>query len=475
VGAPLSPEWLALTPDGYFDGSPGAGRYVQWRLGPDVFPVEAFDAAFHRPEALGAALRGENLDLMAMGAQFAQGKAIPPSVTIAAPKAGQNALAPLIVQLSASDNKNIKSIQLFVNGRPAASKIVRDAVKPDDGGKPLELGAKPLELGAKALELGAKALELGAKPLELGAKPIPFSHDKGWNISLDAALPPADGGAGLTLKALVTDADGLQGSDEIRLKRTAKNGGFGTLHVLSVGVSKYDNPNYSLKFAANDAAAFAQLWSKQNGGLFEKVTVTTLTDAHANSTEVQAAMRDIAATAAPDDVVVIFLSGHGVAKGENEFFFATSNVDLQKLEQTTVPWSTFQEALSSSKARRVLLFLDACHSGGALGARQAGNEEMASQLVKNAGAIVFSSSLGSQNSFELAELQHGAFTQALIDGIGKGQADLDAGNGEDGVINVEELLTFLRARVPQLTDGAQMPACPLLRDFGEPFPLAKVN
>ena len=105
----------------------------------------------------------------------------------------------------------------------------------------------------------------------------------------------------------------------------------------------------------------------------------------------------------------------------------------------------------------------------------AGNEGMAEQLVKGAGAVVFASSLGDQVSFELDELKHGAFTQALIEGIAQGKADLDAGAGRDGVINVEELLTYLRARVPQLTGGAQMPACPLLRDFGEPFPLARVK
>jgi hypothetical protein len=88
---------------------------------------------------------------------------------------------------------------------------------------------------------------------------------------------------------------------------------------------------------------------------------------------------------------------------------------------------------------------------------------------------VFASSLGSQQSFELDALKQGAFTQALREGIGEGKADLDAGAGRDGIVNVEELLTFLRARIPQLTAGAQMPACPLLRDFGEPFPLAKIR
>ncbi|RYG60306.1 caspase family protein, partial [bacterium] len=213
----------------------------------------------------------------------------------------------------------------------------------------------------------------------------------------------------------------------------------------------------------------------QGGGLFEKVEVTTLTDAAATSEAIKTAMTQVARNAAPDDVVAIFLSGHGVARGEQDFFFASHDIKIDKLDQTAVPWGTFQSLLSASKARRVVLFLDACHSGKAIGVRHAGNGEMATQLVKNAGAIVFSSSLGDQQSFELDEVKHGAFTQALIEGISNGKADLDAGTGKDGVVSVEELLTFLRARVPQMTEGAQMPACPLLRDFGEAFPIAKVK
>ena len=75
----------------------------------------------------------------------------------------------------------------------------------------------------------------------------------------------------------------------------------------------------------------------------------------------------------------------------------------------------------------------------------------------------------------VSEKQHGAFTSALIEGIGEGRADIDIGGGRDVIINVEELLAYLRARVPQLTGNLQTPTCPLIRDFGEPFPLARVK
>jgi WD40 repeat protein len=451
VGALLTPEWIAATPAGFFDGSPGVGRYVQWRVGNDVFPVEAFEAAFHRPAEVGKSIRGEAANA---ADAFETGQAVPPQVTITLPKAGQVVSDAITVKVTATDDKDLRSVQLLVNNRPATTQAVNRA-------------AKPLEFGAKALEMGAKALEFGAKA-------IPASHQHEWELQLPATLPPADA-AGVTLKVVATDGDGLQGADEIRLLRDGPVGPNGTLHVLAVGVASYANPAYNLQYAGADAEAFAGLWAPMRGRLFNAVEVTTLTDSRATSGAVREALGNIARSAQPNDVVAIFLSGHGVQGRDNEFFFATHDVNLDRLADASLPWTALRDALAASKARRIVLFLDACHSGGALGNRQAGNESMAEQLVRESGAVVFASSLGAQQSFELGDFHHGAFTQALIEAISQGKADLDAGAGRDGVINVEELLTFLRVRVPQLTAGAQMPACPLLRDFGEPFPLAKTK
>ena len=101
---------------------------------------------------------------------------------------------------------------------------------------------------------------------------------------------------------------------------------------------------------------------------------------------------------------------------------------------------------------------------------------MAELLAKRAGVLVFSSSRGSEYSYELDTLKHGAFTAALMEALGQGKADLDiAGGGKDGLVTAEELLAFLRARVPQLTENRQTPTCPLLRDFGDAYPLVRLR
>jgi uncharacterized caspase-like protein len=68
------------------------------------------------------------------------------------------------------------------------------------------------------------------------------------------------------------------------------------------------------------------------------------------------------------------------------------------------------------------------------------------------GAVVFASSTGKQYSLEDKALGNGAFTKALVEGIG-GRADYKA----DGKITINELDLYLSERVKELTKGQQTP------------------
>lgn len=78
------------------------------------------------------------------------------------------------------------------------------------------------------------------------------------------------------------------------------------------------------------------------------------------------------------------------------------------------------------------------------------------QIIKEAstevsGLVTFASSEGAEDSQELDTFMHGAFTQALIEGLNQRKADL---NG-DGVIETQELGTWIVQRVRELTGGKQ--------------------
>lgn len=50
------PEWMALTPDGFYTGSQDCEKYIRWRIGDELFPAAKFAAKFRRPDKVAAAL-----------------------------------------------------------------------------------------------------------------------------------------------------------------------------------------------------------------------------------------------------------------------------------------------------------------------------------------------------------------------------------------------------------------------------------
>ena len=49
-------EWLLTTPDGFYDASPGAEKYLRWRVGAQLLPVARFKSRFYQPSRVRAAL-----------------------------------------------------------------------------------------------------------------------------------------------------------------------------------------------------------------------------------------------------------------------------------------------------------------------------------------------------------------------------------------------------------------------------------
>jgi tetratricopeptide (TPR) repeat protein len=54
-------EWIILTPEGYYDASPNADKYLSVRVGEKVYNMENFRKIFLRPEIVKAALEGKSI------------------------------------------------------------------------------------------------------------------------------------------------------------------------------------------------------------------------------------------------------------------------------------------------------------------------------------------------------------------------------------------------------------------------------
>lgn len=247
----------------------------------------------------------------------------------------------------------------------------------------------------------------------------------------------------------------------------------GVLHVVSVGVSEYDNPDYRLGFAAKDAGDFLGLLRRQEGRMYSAVRQHVLTDKGADRAAIEAAFARLREQVAPQDTTMIFLAGHGINDGAGEYLFLPRDAQLDRLRETGLSFRRIGDQLASLPGRTVM-FVDTCHSGNIVGRLRAGQGQNHAAAVNELASsekniVVFASSTGGQLSLEDPAWGNGAFTKALLEGI-DGKADLL----KRGRVTYKQLDAYVSDRVDELTQGRQTPVTPVLQGVPD-FPLAEVR
>jgi len=161
-------------------------------------------------------------------------------------------------------------------------------------------------------------------------------------------------------------------------------------------------------------------------GKFQKDHVKILLDEEATRGNILSELGDrwLPRMAAPDDLVLIYFSSHGSSSdldvgGVNYLLAHDSEPD-----QLFASGLAMQDLTRVIKGRvhsdRVVLILDACHSGAAepesKGLVRVKNVD-AEAIAQGTGQLVISSSLPSQVSWESKEVPNSVFTRYLIDGL----------------------------------------------------------
>jgi len=248
----------------------------------------------------------------------------------------------------------------------------------------------------------------------------------------------------------------------------------GKLFVLTVGVGKLVNPAWNLANPANDASALLDLLRQDRGHLYTEISAKALIDADATKAAILANLKDIAAKATPDDVVVVFLAGHGRTV-DGHYYFAPSDMGrgdaglMAKVAaaKTDESFNAAVDAvfrteglgqdellpvLGDMQATRTAFILDTCYSATVADAdsvlRHDVNATITNRIGHASGRFVLSGSF--TEAFDSAagadaavgEEGHGLFTSYLLRAL-KG----DAGTDDEGRIDIYKLATFTRDHV----------------------------
>lgn len=426
-------HWILFTPTGYYDASPGAEDILGWQINngksnaPAFYPISRFREQFNRPDIIDLVLQTHD-ELKAI-AQANEKKGVtkntvaieqklPPTINILSPTSGATTdqdMIELEYSINSAENAPVTAVKVLVNGRPVA------------------------------LERG-----ISIKP----------SKEK---TKVRVNIPHED----CTITMLAENQNGLSPEANVHLVYKKKNTAPAVLkpdvYMLVVGISNYQDVNLRLGLPAKDAGDFAALIKGQEGKTYNHVTIKTLLNADATKTNILDAFDWMAArTFNKEDVVMIYFAGHGVNDNNNVYYMLPFDANIEKLRSSSVNFEELRQTIAGIKAK-VLVFLDACHSGNIQGNSLYINGLVNMLSGSGTGAITFTSSTGKELSYEKAEWNNGAFTKALLEGLnGKAQV-----SGKTK-ITYKSLDLYISERVAELTDNKQHPTtvpAPNLPDF----------
>lgn len=132
-----------------------------------------------------------------------------------------------------------------------------------------------------------------------------------------------------------------------------------------------------------------------------------------------------------------FFSGHGIPHNGQDYLMPLDG-DPEDIENTGISTNTITNYLRSCGADNAVMILDACRSGGKKSGEGIGRQTEAE--ARQTGVISFFSCSPDQYSYELEAIQQGAFTSALLEGLGiRGRC-----------ATVERINQYLEHRVPEL-------------------------
>jgi len=239
------------------------------------------------------------------------------------------------------------------------------------------------------------------------------------------------------------------------------------LYLLSIGVSRYQDPSLNLRYAAADAQSIAEAFIGQEGALFGKAERKLLLDSGATRRQVLKGLDWLGKSVTQRDLAVVSIAGHGKRDDRGSFFFLPHDGEQDDLRATCVRWTEFRDALNVLPCK-VILVMDTCHSGAVTGTMTRGGLDL-TDVVKELtsaenGIVTMTASTGRELSQEADAWGHGAFSLALVEALtGKHlhrercQTPLPADYNRDGVIILDELAAYVANRVKELTAGAQHP------------------
>ena len=225
--------------------------------------------------------------------------------------------------------------------------------------------------------------------------------------------------------------------------------GVNTRHwAVVIGVDAYPPPFQSLKYAADDAKAIAQVFQDAGANVTLMTPDSLIQPTKANVIEQLQRHAQLEAA----DLLTVYLSGHGEDVDGTGYFLPMDVTD--PLADSGLSLENLFAILNRANAKHRFVIVDAC--------RVAPKEHFVAALSRYSeeSNIIFTACDSNQWAPEVPRLKHGLFTYFLLKGLGGDYQDRGAA-GPDGTVTVLGLLDYVTRGIEDwhshLSEGLRYP------------------
>jgi len=426
-----SEDWLAIAPDGLFDGTSDAMQQVAWKMSgtSQSVPLDAFFTDFYHPGLLAEILANNR------------------------PRA----------QFDIATEIQVPGLRLMLRQKLA------------------HLENRSSGIAVCFDQTPGTAIDVGPTDQRIFFPPVNgYGPGTTSTCKFEKLLPTSIANSNtLTAQLLKPNSDVFTTPWDGRLSATSGS----TLHVLTVAVSQY--PSISgfdrLPYAVPSARALEEFFrAQQVKGTkpYAMVRVwNSLLDQDATRGSIKQTLSLMAKEVKEDDVVLLYLAGHGqMSLQEEMFYFVPVDGQTGKLRSTAVSTAMIAQALRDMPARRMVLIVDACQAGGAIealskvGVVKAQAEQRGLQLAQNPagheqgiGVHLIAATLPLSYAIGLRD-GRSVLATTLLEGL----------ESPSRTFTAAQLSTYIREHLPVISERAMhgFRQVPLTVAIGLDFPLA---
>jgi hypothetical protein len=240
-------------------------------------------------------------------------------------------------------------------------------------------------------------------------------------------------------------------------------------YAIICGTGEFSNPAMKLKYPVQDAEAIAKAVTIGANNLFGKDSTHVYLLSSPGKTpttkqNIKQAFDNIKAKAKAEDIVMVYLSGHGISYGgdNGDFYYLTTEAsgisaesfaDPALRQAQSINTAEFTQWLNASPARKQVMIIDACGSGKAVDNLLAKRDIEASQIKAidrmkdKTGLYIISGCAADAVSYEASKYGQGLLTYAVL------QAMKGAALKENTNVDILTLLNYARDEVPKMATG----------------------